>query len=53
VIATLMPFLWAGLGAYLLGVLAVLWACPEPWVDRLAIAFGWPVALVYVAWRDL
>lgn len=41
-----------GAGAYGLGVVAVLWACPEPWPDRLLIAALWPAAVVRSALWD-
>ncbi len=40
-------------GVYSLGFVAVLWACPEPFPDRLLIAVAWPIAVARVALLDL
>jgi hypothetical protein len=43
---------WMLAGAYLTGLLAVLFACTsEPWPDRAGIALAWPAAVALIVWR--
>lgn len=48
---------WVGVGAgiYGTGVIGTAFATSatkEPWPDRLAIIFGWPIAMVHILCRD-